>query len=119
MADDLSPTGALTDDTVFAPIAPTVPIRDGEPYARHELLHEIFEATCRQHPTRRALRFLAPELDRTRRAEISYAELEDRALRFAHHLATLGVTRGDRVVLCLPRGLDQYMAILGILWAGT
>ena len=27
--------------------------------------------------------------------------------------------RGDRVVICLPRGLDPYMALLGVLEAGA
>ena len=25
--------------------------------------------------------------------------------------------RGDRVVICLPRGIDQYMTLLGVLEA--
>ncbi|ENZ83946.1 Pls/PosA family non-ribosomal peptide synthetase [Caulobacter vibrioides] len=118
MADDLSPADARVDGGVFAPIAPTAPVREGEPYARDELLHEIFEAAYRRTPTRTALRILDPEPDRARRTEISYDELHSRALQFAHHLTALGVARGDRVVICLPRGLDQYMAILGILWVG-
>ncbi|MFX8778084.1 AMP-binding protein, partial [Acinetobacter baumannii] len=39
--------------------------------------------------------------------------------QFAAMLRDMGIERGDRVVICLPRGLDQYMAILGILWAGA
>ena len=37
---------------VFAPIAPTVPLCSGEPYARDELLPELFASTVAQHGTR-------------------------------------------------------------------
>ncbi|WP_062221632.1 Pls/PosA family non-ribosomal peptide synthetase [Aureimonas sp. D3] len=104
---------------IFAPIAPTPPMRDGEPYARDEMLHEMFEASALAHPGRCALRLLVEDPDTHRRVSLSYSELRDRAIRFAHHLRAMGVKRGDRVVICLPRGLDQYMAILGTLWAGA
>ncbi|WP_137863561.1 MULTISPECIES: Pls/PosA family non-ribosomal peptide synthetase [unclassified Sphingomonas] len=105
--------------TVFAPIAPTPALRDDEPYSREELLHEIFDATSFRHGARCALRFLGDDPDSSRRTELSYAELYERSLRFARQLRSMGVSRGDRVVLCLPRGLDQYMAILGTLRAGA
>ena len=50
---------------------------------------------------------------------MTYEELRLRASRFARHLRSKGVGRGDRVVICLPRGLDQYMAVLGVLEAGA
>lgn len=124
MLDAVSDQPALPDDggpsrEVFAAIAPTVPLRSGEPYARDELLHELFAATVAQHGSRAALKLLAPDAEYDRRTELTYWELSDRALQFAAMLRTMGIERGDRVVICLPRGLDQYMAILGILWAGA
>ena len=123
-ADVLLDQPAPVDDgepshEVFAPIAPTVPLRSGEPYARNELLQELFAATVAQHGSRCALKLLAPDAEHDRRTELTYWELSDRALQFAAMLRTMGIERGDRVVICLPRGLDQYMAILGILWAGA
>ncbi|WP_010545307.1 Pls/PosA family non-ribosomal peptide synthetase [Sphingomonas elodea] len=105
--------------TVFASIAPSPALREEEPYARDELLHELFEATARQHGWRCAVRLLGDDPESSRRTALSYVELRDRALRFARQLREMGVRRGDRVVLCLPRGIDQYMAILGVLWAGA
>ena len=104
---------------IFAPIAPSPALRDDEPYARDELLHEMFEASYRRHFSRTAVRLLGDSLENSRRAALSYMELHQRALRFARMLQTMGVRHGDRVVLCLPRGLDQYMAILGTLWCGA
>ena len=105
--------------TVFSPIAPTPALRDDEPYARDELLHEIFDASSHRYPDRHAVRFLGDDPDNSRRTVLSYAELYERSLRFARQLRAMGVSRGDRVVICLPRGLDQYMAILGTLRAGA
>lgn len=114
-----SPDAGPAAREVFAPIAPTVPLRSDEPYARDELLQELFAATVAQHGSRRALKLLAPDAEYDRRTELTYWELSDRALQFAGVLRSMGIERGDRVVICLPRGLDQYMAILGVLWAGA
>ncbi len=90
-----------------------------EPYARDELLHEIFAASARRWPERRALRAIDLDPEAGRKACWSYAELRGRAAQFARHLRAKGVARGDRVLLCVPRGLDAYMAILGVLEAGA
>ena len=66
-----------------------------------------------------AVRMLASDVEDSRRQSLSYLELRDRALRLAARLRAMGIGRGDRVVLFLPRGLDQYMAILGTLWSGA
>ena len=102
-----------------APIALNPALAPAEPYARDELLHEIFAASAERHALRPAVRLadLDPELDR--QACWTYAQLRARAAQFARHLRARGLGRGDRVVLCLPRGLDAYMAILGVLEAGA
>lgn len=95
------------------------PLRDGAPYERDELLHEMFDEVCTKPYANLALRLIAPDQEFDRRTELTYLELQDRSLQFARHLRNIGISRGDRVVICLPRGLDQYMAILGILRAGA
>lgn len=105
--------------TVFASIAPSPALREDEPYSRDELLQEIFDGSCQRFATRCAVRLIGSDLENSRRTELNYAELRDRSLRFAWQLRDMGVARGDRVVICLSRSIDQYMAILGTLWAGA
>ena len=100
-------------------ILPVDPPYPAPPYARDELLHEMFAATAGRFPERIALRQAEPEPDSPRRSQITYSELRQRVSQFARHLRSCGVTRGDRVVICLPRSLDQYMALLGVLEAGA
>jgi acyl-CoA synthetase (AMP-forming)/AMP-acid ligase II len=83
------------------------------------LLHEIFDATRLRFPDHCALRQLGDDPESSRKRALTYTELRQRSLRFARQLEAMGVKRGDRVVICLPRGLDQYMAILGALWIGA
>ncbi|GHD88932.1 non-ribosomal peptide synthetase [Streptomyces naganishii] len=45
---------------------------------------------------------------------LTYRELAERALRLAHVLRTAGVTAGDRVVITLPKGVDQVVAVLAV-----
>ncbi|WLH37955.1 amino acid adenylation domain-containing protein [Pseudomonas sp. FP2196] len=49
---------------------------------------------------------------------LSYRELNARANRLAHHLRKLGVTPDARVAICVERGLDLVIGLLGILKAG-
>jgi amino acid adenylation domain-containing protein len=51
--------------------------------------------------------------------QISYAELDHRANRLAHHLRGLGVGSEDRVALCLQRSPDLIVAVLATLKAGA
>jgi amino acid adenylation domain-containing protein/non-ribosomal peptide synthase protein (TIGR01720 family) len=74
-------------------------------------LHELFERQAATTPDAIALIFAGERL--------SYQELDQRANRLAHYLRSLGVTRGARVGICLPRGMDLIICLLGILKAGA
>ncbi|MEV5826845.1 amino acid adenylation domain-containing protein [Spirillospora sp. NPDC052242] len=75
-------------------------------------LHEEFFRRAAESPDRVALRW---DEDGTLR----YGELADRALRVAGALASRGVEPGEPVVVSLPRGPDQVVAVLGVLAAGA
>ncbi|GAB2714348.1 non-ribosomal peptide synthetase [Kitasatospora kifunensis] len=71
---------------------------------------ELFERRAAATPDAEAVTFGAQSL--------SYAELDQRANRLAHHLRELGVVRESRVAVCLQRGLDVVVALLAVLKAG-
>src|SRR4051812_11068079 len=48
----------------------------------------------------------------------NYAELEEKANRFAHALRANGLRRGDRVVLFLANSTEAVVALFGTLKAG-
>ena len=74
------------------------------------LVHEMFEAQVRRSPQAIAAVFEGSSL--------TYDALNRRANRLAHQLIRLGVHPNDRVAICLERGLDMVIGILGILKAG-
>jgi amino acid adenylation domain-containing protein len=49
---------------------------------------------------------------------LSYGELAARAGRLARHLAALGIAPEARVAICLPRSVQQVVAVLAVLEAG-
>ena len=119
-ADSMTmPDIAATDHPIQAPIAPAPALRPEEPYARDELLHELFDGTCRRRGAAVALQLIGASEEFGRSTSWTYDTLARRSLALAQRLRAMGIGRGDRVVLCLPRGLDQYMAILGVLRAGA
>jgi amino acid adenylation domain-containing protein len=73
-------------------------------------IHQLFEAQVERTPDATAL--LSDE------EHVSYAELNTRANRLAHHLRSLGVGQDVRVGICVERGSEMVIAQLAILKAG-
>ena len=80
------------------------------PLASARALHVWFEQQARRNGAAIALESAAGAL--------SYAELNRRANRLAHHLIGLGVGPDQRVAICLRRGPDLVVALLAVLKAG-
>ncbi|WP_419794896.1 amino acid adenylation domain-containing protein [Pseudomonas palleroniana] len=80
-------------------------------YPSHATLHGQFEAQAAARPHATALIFDGQHL--------SYGDLNRRANQVAHRLLSLGVRPDDRVAICVERGLDMIIGLLGILKAGA
>jgi amino acid adenylation domain-containing protein len=77
----------------------------------HLCIHELFEQRADLQPAAIALEFGADVL--------SYAELEARANRLAQALRQRGARPGVYVGLCLSRGFELVVALLGIAKSGA
>ncbi|HST57175.1 MAG TPA: condensation domain-containing protein, partial [Longimicrobium sp.] len=73
-------------------------------------VHELFEAQVARTPDAVAVAFQGEGF--------TYAELNARANRLAHHLRALGVGPDARVGICVERGPEMITGLLGILKAG-
>jgi len=79
-------------------------------YPQDLCIHELFEAQVRQTPEAAAVVFE----DR----QLTYAELNARANRLAHHLRAQGVGPEARVAICLERSFEMVVSLLAVLKAG-
>ncbi|HEX6751379.1 MAG TPA: non-ribosomal peptide synthase/polyketide synthase [Longimicrobium sp.] len=79
-------------------------------YPREATIHELVERQAERTPDAVALVFHDDE--------VTYAELNRRANRVAHHLAARGVGPDVRVAVCLERSPEMVVAMLGVLKAG-
>ncbi|HEY2740162.1 MAG TPA: amino acid adenylation domain-containing protein, partial [Thermoanaerobaculia bacterium] len=79
-------------------------------FSTAERIHELFERQAALRPLAVAVAGQGQTL--------SYAELEIRANRLAHHLRRLGVGAETRVGLCVERSPEMVVALLGILKSG-
>ncbi|WP_331876217.1 amino acid adenylation domain-containing protein, partial [Longimicrobium sp.] len=110
-ADDVQPVDAL-------PLLPDAERRlvveewnaTGAAYPRDLCIHELVQAQAARAPDAVAVVFDAGEL--------TYAELNERANRLAHHLAGHGVGPDARVAICVERGPEMMVGLLAILKAG-
>jgi amino acid adenylation domain-containing protein len=73
--------------------------------------HRLVELHAAATPHRAAVKH--------RDRELTFGELNRRANRLAHFLATRGVGPGSRVVVCLEPGFDIVVSLLAILKAGA
>ncbi|WUC83951.1 non-ribosomal peptide synthetase [Streptomyces sp. NBC_00536] len=74
-------------------------------------LHGLFAARAARQPDAVALTHQGEHL--------TYAELDERANRLAHHLVSLGAGPEQLVGLCLERGPQALTALLAVLKAGA
>ena len=79
-------------------------------YPQERCVHELFEAQADKTPHAIAVEYGAQRL--------TYAELNQRANRLAHHLRSLGVGPEERVGICLERSIEMVVGLLAILKAG-
>ncbi len=79
-------------------------------YPAHRCVHQLFEDQVRRTPENVAVSFDGRRL--------TYAELNARANRLAHHLQALGVGPEIPVAICMERCPEMLVAVLGILKAG-
>ena len=79
-------------------------------YPSDRCVHELFEAQVERTPDAVAVEHGDQRL--------SYAELNARSNRLAHHLRSLGVKPDSRVAICVERSLEMVVSILAVLKAG-
>ncbi|HYW09520.1 MAG TPA: amino acid adenylation domain-containing protein, partial [Longimicrobium sp.] len=80
-------------------------------YPREACVHELFEARVRRAPD--AVAIVSGD------QRLTYAELNRRANRLAHHLRERGVGVGGRATVLLPRGTQLIITELATLKAGA
>ncbi|HEX8317855.1 non-ribosomal peptide synthase/polyketide synthase [Longimicrobium sp.] len=79
-------------------------------YPRETCVHELVEAQVKRTPGAVAVVF--------EDQHVTYAELNARANRLAHHLRAVGVGSGARVGICVERSVEMVVGLLAILKAG-
>jgi len=84
--------------------------RTARPYPRGVPIPDLFDAQVRARPEAEALAWGDTRL--------TYADLDARANRLAHHLVRRGVGPESRVGVLLERGIDLVVSILAVLKAG-
>ena len=79
-------------------------------YPREKCIQELFEEQVEKSPEAIAVEYEEQQL--------SYEERNRRANQLGHYLRTLGVGPDTRVAICVERGLEMIIGLLGILKAG-
>ena len=73
-------------------------------------MHSLFEDCAEHNPDQIAVRFAGDSL--------SYGELNRQANQLAHYLITLGIKRESFIAISLPRSMELFIAVMGVLKAG-
>ena len=80
-------------------------------YPKEECIHTLFERQAKKTPKNVAVVFE----DKT----LCYGELNEKSNQLAHYLRTFIVVAETRIAVALPRSIDMWIALLGILKAGA
>jgi surfactin family lipopeptide synthetase A len=80
-------------------------------YARDRCVHQLFEQQVDRTPNSVAVVFGNQSL--------TYRELDHRSNQLAHHLLRLGAKPDGLIGICVERGLEMVIGLMGILKAGS
>lgn len=80
-------------------------------YPRNKLIHQLFEEQAARSPNAAAVVVAGNSL--------SYAQMNARTNQLARYLRRRGVGPNERVGICLERGLEMVIGLLGALKAGA
>ena len=78
---------------------------------RDHLLHHLLEDSAKKYPDNVAVVF--------KDASVTYADLDRQSSGLALRLAELGIKKGDRVGIMLPKSIESIVSLFGILKAGA
>jgi amino acid adenylation domain-containing protein/non-ribosomal peptide synthase protein (TIGR01720 family) len=81
-----------------------------QPFSKDQTIVELFEQQVKSTPNQTALVYEGQTL--------SYQELNERANQLAYYLRAKGVKPETRLAICLDRGFEMLVGILGILKSG-
>ncbi len=87
---------------------------DAQQGLQPQTLHQAFFVKAAEVSQQAALIWQESGKDR----QLSYGELANEALKLSRWLMDKGIQTGDRVVISLPKGPQQVIAVLGVLAAG-
>ena len=82
-------------------------------------IHEVIAQRAGTRGGDTAVSWEDPETAPLTHAPLTYAQVQNRALRLAHHLRQLGVGVEDRVAVCVERSPEMVAILLGIFHAGA
>ncbi|MCU9611980.1 acyl--CoA ligase [Caldibacillus lycopersici] len=77
--------------------------------------YNLTEEIEKHYSEKLALKFVDKDENRV---EVSYKQLIDKANQFANGLKQLGLVKGDRIMVVVPRSIEAYMIYLACLKAG-
>ncbi|MFM8278206.1 MAG: condensation domain-containing protein, partial [Cyanobium sp.] len=108
------PYGSVATWPILPPAERQLLLRDWNAteadFPADQCIHQLFDSHAERTPNAIALVF--------GQTSLSYAELNARANRLAHHLISLGIGPDDRVAIGVERSLEMVVGILAILKAG-
>ncbi|HEU4319898.1 MAG TPA: acyl--CoA ligase [Acidimicrobiia bacterium] len=84
---------------------------------RFNAVVDVVDACAESNPDALALRMVSP--DGRHADDYTFAELSERSSRMAHFLSDLGVAKGDRLFVMLPRVIGWYDTVLGAIRLGA
>jgi non-ribosomal peptide synthetase component F len=109
--------------------SPSLPVRalDMLPVAERERLLVKRNEIAAEAPETTVIALFEAQVEKTpdavavvhEDARLTYGELNVRANQLAHRLIDAGVKPDDRVAICVERGIEMFVGVLGILKAGA